>query len=542
MMKRLLPVVLIVWTLVACGPNDHALTRRLDLAESLLWSCPDSSLALVETTGRKTMVSPSVRARHALLTVQSRSRCRIPATNDSLILTALDYYKRHASVHPGHLLRAWLYYADVLMDLERNEAALAALLEAEKLVREDTPLPYRFLLESNLGYINRRSDLHTRALVHHRNAFELAEHRNDTVWMMTALANLINLPGYDTLDIARRYPVERFDRLLSGLPATLRSKLWQNAGVWYCHHGDTLQAIGYYHHALQADSTRTSTLLALATLHEQSGQTLSADSLYRKILDCGTPAQKSRVHQLLSGRYADKTDYRKAAEHYREHTEYARQVLAARDTRRILELQIEQERLQAAYRAYKRTTLLVAVITVLAVSLILVAYKVRNLIRRHREKLLRQVAAAAELEQEKEQLSGRVDLQQKYLNRYKTICRIESDRNRIETADLAALNLMLTLRDGSYVLQKDKDYNDLFRWADLAYNNYHKRIHTTYAGLTENDLALCCLLRSGADITRCAAIMGCSEAAVRKRIQRMYPVLGIHSRSEYLAIVQELPC
>ncbi len=207
-----------------------------------------------------------------------------------------------------------------------------------------------------------------------------------------------------------------------------------------------------------------------------------------------------------------------------------------------MELQTEQERLQAAYRTYKRTTLLVAVITVLAVSLILVAYKVRNLIRRHREKLLRQVAAAAELEQEKEQLSGRVDLQQKYLNRYKTICRIESDRNRIETADLAALNLMLTLRDESYVLQKDKDYNDLFRWADLAYYNYHKRIHTTYAGLTENDLALCCLLRSGADITRCAAIMGCSEAAVRKRIQRMYPVLGIHSRSEYLAIVQELPC
>ena len=527
--------------LSACGHNDYDLMWRMDRAEAMLWSRPDSSLALLDTPTARKLVSPAIRARHALLTVQSRSRCHLPATSDSLIRTALNYYKRQPIRHPELLLRAWLYYADVLLDLDRPKAALDALLKAQELVRKDTPLLYRFLLESNLGYINRRSDLYGRALTHHRKAFRLAETHNDTLWMMTALANLMALPGYDTLDIARQYPVSRFDGFLGGLPATLQSKLWQNAGVWYGEHGDTVQATRCYRNALRADSTRTSTLLTLGTLHEKTGQDLSADSLYARILEHGTPAQKSRVHRLLSDRYATRADYSQAAHHYAAYMKYARQVLDERDTRRILELQTEQERLKAAYRELRRTTTLTLVITVLAGTLLLVAYKSRNLVRRHRRKLEKQVAETSRLEQEKDVLCGRVSQQQKNLNRYKVIYRIESDHNHIHPSDLAALNLILMIRRENYVLQKDKDYAVLYRWSNLAYNGYYDRMHTAYEALTATDLALCCLLRSGCDIAHCATVLGSSEAAVRKRIQRMYPLLGVRTRGEFLAVVLDLP-
>ena len=92
-MKRLLYTLLTAVLVTGCGYNDHAALANMSRAEQLLWTHPDSALFQLKRTPLEGPLSPHVRARHALLTVQARSRMRIPATSDSLIRIALNYYQ-----------------------------------------------------------------------------------------------------------------------------------------------------------------------------------------------------------------------------------------------------------------------------------------------------------------------------------------------------------------------------------------------------------------------------------------------------------------
>ena len=539
-MKRLLYTLLTAVLVTGCGYNDHAALANMSRAEQLLWTHPDSALFQLKRTPLEGPLSPHVRARHALLTVQARSRMRIPATSDSLIRIALDYYQCREYYWPDYLLRTYLYHADVMMDMGRNDAATVSLKKAESLIRWDTPLPYRFLIQSNLGYINRRSGLYTHAYKHHRTAYELAEMQQDTLWMMTALANLMTLRGYDTTALATRYTYTKLERITPALPDYLQGKLWQNAGVWYCDRRDTLTALRCYHRALSVDTTQTSTWLMLGLLYEKQGNILAVDTIYPKILAQGTASQVSVAHQLLSEKHQKNNDFIGAARHYRNYQAAAQQVIAARDTRKILELQAEHERLKAAYREYHRTTLLVSVILVLTVFAIVIILQGRRIIRRHRMRLEKQMEANAVLEEMNGTLNARVGHQQKYLNQYKTICHIDEGYNRIRLEDLAAMNIALLIGHDNYVLQGESDYAALYRWSDIACRDYASRMKRDYPDLKPYELATCCLLRQGYTIADCARIMGTHEATVRKRIQRMYAIFQVKDRQEYLNLVLEV--
>lgn len=538
-MKYPLYLTLLLVLFCSCGHNDHSASQRMSRVEDLIWTHPDSAHRLMETIVLEEPVSPPVRARHALLTVQTRSRMRIPATSDSLIRVALDYYENRSYSQPELLMWAYLYHADVLLDLGKHEDATVPLKKAESLIRKDTPLPYRFLIESNLGFINRRSGLYNLAYKHHQTAYHLAECRQDTLWMMTAVANLMALRGYDTTTLSRTYTFEKLERLLPQLPLYLQGKLWQNAGVYYSKNRDTLTAMQCYHHALSIDPTLTSTQLTLGIMYEKQGNFPAADSTYAHILRQGNASQKSVVHQYLSERYLKNNDITRAIHHYKEYTSAAKQTIAARDTRKILELQAEHDRLKAAYQEYRRLTLLTTLILVLTATIFIITVQARRIIRRNRKNIRQQAEANARLEEANGTLETRVGNQQKHLNQYKVICRIDEGHSRIEREDLTALNLSLLLERENHIIHEDSEYTALFHWADIAYRQYHTRLKEAYPDLKHTDLSICCLLRIGYSIPECARIMNTSEAGIRKRIQRMYPILDVQDRQTYLDVILE---
>ena len=538
-MKHPLYLTLLLVLFCNCGHNDHTAGQIMSRVENLIWTHPDSAHRLMKTIVLEEPVSPPVRARHALLTVQTRSRMRIPATSDSLIRVALDYYENRSYSQPELLMRAYLYHADVLLDLGKHEDATVPLKKAESLINKDTPLPYHFLIESNLGFINRKSGLYNLAYKHHQTAYHLAEYRQDTLWMMTAVANLMTLRGYDTTSLAKTYTFEKLKRLMPQLPLYLQGKLWQNAGVYYSHCRDTLTAMQCYHHALAIDSTQTSTQLTLGAIYEKQGNTHAADSIYTHILHRGNTSQKSVVHQLLAERYHKNNDITRALHHYRKYTQSAKQAIADRDSRKILELQAEHDRLKAAYQEYRRLTLLATIILVLAVAVFVITVQARRIIRHHRKNIRQQAETNARLEKENGTLETRVGNQQKHLNQYKVICRIDVGNSCIEREDLAALNLSLLLERENHIIHEDSEYTALFHWVDIAYRQYHTRLKEAYPDLKHTDLSICCLLRIGYSIPDCARIMSTSEASIRKRIQRMYPILNVQDRQAYLDVVFE---
>ncbi len=76
---------------VACS-RDKAAVARLDSADSLMESRPDSALRILESINRDSITVDATKARYALLMSQALDKNYIDVTSDSLIATATRYY------------------------------------------------------------------------------------------------------------------------------------------------------------------------------------------------------------------------------------------------------------------------------------------------------------------------------------------------------------------------------------------------------------------------------------------------------------------
>ena len=81
--------LLLTTTVASCTHHAH---NRLALADTLMWTNPDSSLAILSHINNDSLTSDEDRAYHALLLTQAQFRCNGNCSSDSLINFALDYY------------------------------------------------------------------------------------------------------------------------------------------------------------------------------------------------------------------------------------------------------------------------------------------------------------------------------------------------------------------------------------------------------------------------------------------------------------------
>ena len=86
---------------------SHNADRRLVLADTLMWTAPDSSLAILNDINRDSLTSKEDLAYHALLLTQAQFRCNGNCSSDSLINFALDYYSDNHNRE--HYTRSLIY-------------------------------------------------------------------------------------------------------------------------------------------------------------------------------------------------------------------------------------------------------------------------------------------------------------------------------------------------------------------------------------------------------------------------------------------------
>ena len=105
---------------VSCHRTSEA-EARLIAIDSLIPEAPDSALTLLEAFDTASLRG-EMRAYHALLTAQALYKAYIPATSDSLINRAWDYYKDHGSY--DRRIRAMLYKGTTAEELGHPEEAM----------------------------------------------------------------------------------------------------------------------------------------------------------------------------------------------------------------------------------------------------------------------------------------------------------------------------------------------------------------------------------------------------------------------------------
>lgn len=128
---NLLIMLTVLLALASCG-GHHSAASKLAAADSLLHADADSALSLLEQIDASSLPSSQERAYHSLLLTQARYWCYIPATSDSAINTALQYYQQHGKDREK-LTRAYIYMGAVTEELGQEEDALHYYKRAESI-------------------------------------------------------------------------------------------------------------------------------------------------------------------------------------------------------------------------------------------------------------------------------------------------------------------------------------------------------------------------------------------------------------------------
>ena len=167
------------------GCSRTATDRRLALADSLMWTAPDSSLAILNAINRDSLQGDENQAYHALLLTQAQYRNYIPLTTDTLITKAVDYYSDNHNRE--HYTRALLYKGGAYEDMNRPIDAMRYYKQAEE--NADTT-DYRNLAQLNmrmgmLYYNNFASN--NLDLEKFKNAFKYYEKLHDKQKIMSTL-------------------------------------------------------------------------------------------------------------------------------------------------------------------------------------------------------------------------------------------------------------------------------------------------------------------------------------------------------------------
>ena len=107
-MKKLLYISLLAVLLSAAMSCSRSVDKRLVLADTLMWTNPDSSLAILSAINRDSLKGEENLAYHSLLLTQARFRVDYhDYPSDSLINTALDYFSDNHNRE--HYTRSLLY-------------------------------------------------------------------------------------------------------------------------------------------------------------------------------------------------------------------------------------------------------------------------------------------------------------------------------------------------------------------------------------------------------------------------------------------------
>ena len=103
---RLMPILIfsIFWALVGCGVPS-SVNGRMDVAEVLMESSPDSALAILDSVDVSAIGGKSDKARYALLKSMALDKNIMDTTTFDVLQPAIDYYLKDGT--PDEKLRTY---------------------------------------------------------------------------------------------------------------------------------------------------------------------------------------------------------------------------------------------------------------------------------------------------------------------------------------------------------------------------------------------------------------------------------------------------
>lgn len=134
-MKNIILSLIIVLTMASC--NQHGQTwKKLDIAESMMNSEPDSALAILEGIADSSIKGKEIKARYALLKSMALDKNYIDTTDFDILQPAIDYYLTHGNA--DEKLRTLYYQGRIYQNLNEKDSAMHSFMRGRELCQQSS--------------------------------------------------------------------------------------------------------------------------------------------------------------------------------------------------------------------------------------------------------------------------------------------------------------------------------------------------------------------------------------------------------------------
>lgn len=129
--RIIIPVCLSLLILAITGCDRHSeASEKLDLAESLMDSRPDSALSILNAVNVEALGGKKDKARHALLKSMALDKNYIDTTSFDVLQPAIDYFLRKGTA--DEKLRTCYYQGRIYQNRENNDSAMQSFLRGRE--------------------------------------------------------------------------------------------------------------------------------------------------------------------------------------------------------------------------------------------------------------------------------------------------------------------------------------------------------------------------------------------------------------------------
>ena len=213
-------------------------------ADSLMETCPDSALSILESITYPQKMPRADRALYALLLTQARHKNYIALEDDSLIKTAVDYYgDKKKSLRAA---KAHYYWGATYSEMGYTSFAVEEYLTAIRLM----PVRDEFLamIYDNLAECYERDELFDIAIGAYRQAYQILRGGSQQIYPLRGIARMCLLQNKK--DSALVYYQQALDCALADKDSSLIGALYHDLAMAYSEKKDYIQADKYVSKAI----------------------------------------------------------------------------------------------------------------------------------------------------------------------------------------------------------------------------------------------------------------------------------------------------
>ena len=535
-----------LWSLGGCGGHPHY-DNRLTAADSLLKQDVDSALTLLEAINPASLGSEADQAYHALLLTEARYKCYIPATSDSAVNRALDYYKRHGQEREK-VTRAYIYKGAVMEELGENRQAMQYYKKALSQVAADDYFNQGYI-RLRMGNIYRNNLVADSAdIMMFKEALTYFKQVPDSFYVLTCLAEIGSSYNKNNPDSVLGY-LYRADTLAAALHA---DRLQAINRIFIAKHlmssHDALDvdkakniALTLLRDSQDQDDTKSLLMIAAFTLAKQNKPDSAMFYLNQLDGEFGTPNKRVFYHNCLAEVARARGDIPTYQYHY-ERADVLDDSLSQNDVQKQLrdvETSYDNEALKyenLRYRTRLTISLLVAALVLSLMTIMLMAY--RRKLSRRKQQLKEMEDVIDRLHNEQTQMSRQFENDkvmndklkeaiQRQIEMFTTL--VEKHQKQFTTDPKGFAKLFESVYS---VTRPDSTFwTSLHAYADSLTDNLVSRTVQAYPELLDTDvqvLSLCC---SNLPTTVIMACMGYNDAhSVYNKKRRIAETMGLEDK------------